>query len=129
MTLTLRIALITVSVLVVIYTIRKIRRSQLNIDDSVYWIGFSLLLLVLSIFPQIAEFFTHALGIASPVNFVFLLVIALILIKLFMLAIDLSITKHRLNHLIQRIAILNHDVDENTSTRLKQIEENKADKE
>ena len=127
MTTTLRIVLIVISIFVVIYTITRIRKSKLNIDDSVFWIAFSVLLLVLSIFPQIAEFFTHLLGIASSVNFVFLLVIFLILIKLFKLAIDLSVTKHRLNHLIQRIAILNHDVDENTNTRLSKIEENKAD--
>ena len=122
MTLTLRIVLIVASVLVVFYTIRKIRKSQINIDDSVFWIGFSVMLLVMSIFPQIVTFFTHLLGIASPVNFVFLFVIFLILIKLFKLAIDLSVTKHRLNHLIQRIAIINHDVDENTSKRLDDIE-------
>ena len=122
MTLTLRIVLIVASVLVVFYTIRKIRKSQLNIDDSVFWIGFSVMLLIMSIFPQIVTFFTRLLGIASPVNFVFLFVIFLILIKLFKLAIDLSITKHRLNHLIQRIAIINHDVDENTSKRLDDIE-------
>jgi hypothetical protein len=122
MTLTLRIVLIIASVLVVFYTIRKIRKSQLNIDDSVFWIGFSVMLLIMSIFPQIVTFFTHLLGIASPVNFVFLFVIFLILIKLFKLAIDISITKHRLNHLIQRIAIINHDVDENTSKRLDDIE-------
>ena len=118
MTLTLRIVLIIASVLVVFYTIRKIRKSQLNIDDSVFWIGFSVMLLIMSIFPQLVEFFTKLLGIASPVNFVFLFVIFLILIKLFKLAIDLSVTKHRLNHLIQRIAIINHDVDENTLKRL-----------
>lgn len=118
MTLTLRIVLIVASVLVVLYTIRKIRKSQLNIDDSIFWIGFSVMLLIMSIFPQIVNFFTQLLGIASPVNFVFLFVIFLILIKLFKLAIDLSVTKHRLNHLIQRIAIINHEVEQNTSSRL-----------
>lgn len=118
MTLTLRIVLIVASVLVVFYTIRKIRKSQLNIDDSVFWIGFSVMLLIMSIFPQVVTFFTQLLGIASPVNFVFLFVIFLILIKLFKLAIDLSITKHRLNHLIQRIAIINHDVEKNTQRLL-----------
>lgn len=126
---TLRIVLIVISALVFIYTIRKIRKSQLNIDDSVYWIGFSVILLVMSIFPVIPTFFSELLGIASPVNFVYLLIIALIMFKLFKLAIELSITKRRLNHLIQRIAILNHDVDENTENRLKNIEEGKQDKE
>lgn len=129
MSATLRAFLIVVSVLVTIYTIRRIRKSQLNIDDSVFWIGFSAVLLLMSIFPQIAIFCTHLLGIESTVNFVFLFVIAIICIKLFQIAIDLSITKHRLNHLIQRIAILNHDVDENTENRLKHLEENTQDKE
>lgn len=119
---TLRIVLIVISALVLLYTIRKIRKSQLNIDDSVYWIGFAVILLVMSIFPIIPTFFSELLGIASPVNFVYLLVIALIMFKLFQIAIELSITKRRLNHLIQRIAILNHDVDENTENRLKSIE-------
>lgn len=129
MSATLRAFLIVVSVLVTIYTIRRIRKSQLNIDDSVFWIGFSAVLLLMSFFPQIAIFCTHLLGIESTVNFVFLFVIAIICIKLFQIAIDLSITKHRLNHLIQRIAILNHDVDENTENRLKHLEENTQDKE
>lgn len=129
MTLTLRIVLIVASVLVVFYTIRKIRKSQLNIDDSVFWIGFSVMLLIMSIFPQVVTFFTQLLGIASPVNFVFLFVIFLIIIKLFKLAIDLSITKHRLNHLIQRIAIINHDVEKNTQRLLNGDEGNGEDSE
>lgn len=129
MTLTLRIVLIVASIFVVFYTIRKIRKSQLNIDDSVFWIGFSVMLLIMSIFPQVVTFFTQLLGIASPVNFVFLFVIFLIIIKLFKLAIDLSITKHRLNHLIQRIAIINHDVEKNTQRRLNGGEGNGEDSE
>ena len=129
MTLTLRIVLIVASIFVVFYTIRKIRKSQLNIDDSVFWIGFSVMLLIMSIFPQVVTFFTQLLGIASPVNFVFLFVIFLIIIKLFKLAIDLSITKHRLNHLIQRIAIINHDVEKNTQRLLNGDEGNGEDSE
>lgn len=118
MNLTLRIVLIVASVLVMLYTIRKIRKSQLNIDDSIFWIGFSVLLVVISVFPQIPIFFSNLLEIASPVNFVFLFVIFLIIVKLFKLAIELSITKHRLNSLVQKIALLNHEVEENTSLRL-----------
>lgn len=126
----LRITLIVISALVAVYTIRKIRKSQLGIDDSVFWIGFSVLLLVMSIFPQIPTYFSRLLGFMSPINFVLLLVIFLVLIKLFKLAIDLSVTKQRLNSLIQRIAILNHEVDENTSQRLSQLEKNsKSDSE
>ena len=112
MSIALRISLIIVSALVVFFVLKKIRRAQLNIDDSIYWIAFALFLLVLSIFPQIAIWASDLLGILSPANFVFLFMIFVVLVKLFHVSIALSIQKHRLNHLVQQIALLNHDKEE-----------------
>ncbi len=109
MSVALRIVLILVSVLVVLFVLRKIRRAQLNIDDSVYWILFSGFLLLLSIFPQIAIWAAELLGVDSPANFVFLVMIFMVLMKLFYVSIDLSVQKHRLNHLVQNLALLNHE--------------------
>lgn len=114
----LRIVLIVASVLVAIYTIKKIRKAQLNIDDSIFWIGFSVMLIIISVFPQIPVYLSKLLDIASPVNFVFLFVIFLIVVKLFKLAIEISVVKHRLNSLVQKIALINHEVEENSSVRL-----------
>ena len=83
MSLVLRIALICVSFLVIVFVIKKIRRTQLYIDDAIYWIAFSVVLFVLSLFPQIAIWASELLGIESPANFVFLLMIFVVLIKLF----------------------------------------------
>ena len=101
----LRVALIVVSVLVVFFVLRRIRRAQLNIDDSIWWILFSLLLLLISIFPQIAVWASERMGIQSPANFVFLFMIFVVLAKLFGLSIELSVLKHRLNRLTQKIAL------------------------
>ncbi len=109
MSIALRVTLIVVSVLLVLFVLRKIRKSQLKIDDSIYWISFSLFLLVLSIFPQIAIWASAKLGIVSPANFVFLFMIFMLMIKLFYIAIDLSVQKNRLNHLVQKLALLHHD--------------------
>ncbi len=102
----LRIALILVSFLVMVFVLKKIRKTQLHIDDAIYWIVASVLLLIISIFPQIAIWMSQLLGIESPANFVFLFMIFVILIKLFNLAIDVSIQKQRLNRLIQKLALL-----------------------
>ena len=101
----LRVALIVVSVLVVFFVLRRIRRAQLNIDDSIWWILFSLLLLIISIFPGIAVWASERMGIQSPANFVFLFMIFVVLAKLFGLSIELSVLKHRLNRLTQKIAL------------------------
>ena len=109
MTLTLRIVLIVACVIASAYTLRKIRKSQLNVDDAFFWIFFSLILLLLGIFPDIAVFCARLLGIEAPSNFVFMVMIFLVLFKLFSLAIEISVQKHRLNNLIQRLAIMNYE--------------------
>ena len=45
----LQIVLILASLFTFIYLIRKIRKHKLNIDDSILWIIWSLVLLVLSL--------------------------------------------------------------------------------
>ena len=112
MSIVLRIALILVSFLVVVFVLRKIRKTQLDIDDAIYWIIASVLLLILSIFPQIAIWASHLLGIESAANFVFLFMIFVVLVKLFNMAIDLSIQKQRLNRLIQRLALTDKEVED-----------------
>lgn len=111
----LRIALVIVSFLVVLFVLKKIRRSQLYIDDAIYWIVSAVLLLILSIFPQIAIWASELLEIQSPANFVFLFMIFMILVKLFNMAIELSVQKHRINRLVQKLALMkdeeNHPKD------------------
>lgn len=110
MNLTLRIFLIAASLLSVVYTLRKIRKAQMNIDDSLYWIVMSALLLVMSIFPQTVEWAARLFGFVGVVNFVFFFMIFAVIVKLFQIAIDLSIVKHRLNSLVQKIALFNKDI-------------------
>lgn len=123
MSIVLRIALIVVSALVMYFVLKKIRKAQLEIDDSIYWIVFAVLLLVISIFPGIAVGASKLLGVRSPANFVFLVMIFLVLIKLFQISIDLSIQKHRLNHLVQKIALLNQEHDKQKKSEKKSEEE------
>ena len=109
MSLTLRIMLIVASFLVLLFVLKKIRRTQLYIDDAIYWIVFSALLFIISVFPEIAIWASALLGIQSPANFVFLFMIFVLMVKLFNLAIDLSIQKQRLNRLVQKLALMNEE--------------------
>lgn len=105
MTATLRIVLVVTCVLTCWYTLRKIRKSQMQIEDSLFWIMLSFGLVVFSIFPQVAEFLSGILGLYSPVNFVFLMFIFLLLMKVFTLTLKFSQMEERLKRLVQRIAI------------------------
>lgn len=105
MTIVLRIILIVVCLLTLIFLIRRIRQAKVQIEDSLFWIFFSAGLLIISIFPQIADFFAKVLGIYSTVNFLFLFIIFILLIKIFNMNIHISQLENRLKNLAQSIAI------------------------
>lgn len=105
MQLGLRILLVVFSVCTALYVFRKIRKSQMQISDSLFWIIFSCVLVVLSIFPQIAIVASKWLGVLSAVNFVYLAIIFLLLLKLFLMSIKMSILDNKLQNLVQEYAI------------------------
>lgn len=105
MSISLRVILAVVSIATCWYVLRKIKKSQMQIEDALYWILVSGGLVVLSIFPQIAIFFSELIGIESASNFVFLAMIFVVLFKLFLLSLDISQLKHKLRTLIQEEAI------------------------
>lgn len=105
MSVALRAVLVVVSVLTAFFVIRKIRKSQFKITDSLYWIFFCIFVLVLSIFPQITYYFSGKLGFESPSNFVFVFFIFLLLIKIFLSSVKISKLENTLSDLIQKYAI------------------------
>lgn len=108
MSVTLRIILVLVSLLTCIWIVRKIRKSQAKIEDSVFWLAFSSLLILISIFPQIVEFGARLAGVASPVNFLFLSIIFVLLAKVFLLSIRLSQLESKLQRFVQTYALEHH---------------------
>lgn len=70
-----------------------------------FWIVFSFVLMVIGVFPGIAMFFAKVVGVQSPVNFVYLVVIFLLLLRTFMLTIRISFLEEKVKNLIEEIAI------------------------
>lgn len=105
MSLLLRVILIVVSFFTVAFMMKRIRDSKVQIEDSLFWIGFSAIVLILSLFPSIADYLTDVLGIYSTVNFIFLVFIFLLIIKLFLMTIKTSQLDNKIRELTQRIAI------------------------
>lgn len=101
----LRIILILISALNVIYILRKIRQSKLQIEHSLFWIGFSALLLFMSLFPDIIYLLTDFIGVQSPVNLVFLVIIFILILKNFTMTLHVSNLEYRLSELVQKMAL------------------------
>ena len=99
MSLALRILLLIFSIGFVYFVLRRIHKDQLKIQDSVFGIVLSLVVLLLALFPQIAIHMAQQLGIISPVNFVFLVFIFCAFVKIFSMASKISSLEDKLNSL------------------------------
>ena len=89
MTMTLRIVVIVVSVLTTAMILRKIRQSKLQIEDSIFWIGFSSILILFSVFPCVPDFLSRLAGTYTTANFIYLAVIFLLILKMFHMSIKM----------------------------------------
>lgn len=105
MTLTLRVVLVLVSLMTLLFVMRKVRSSKIRLEDSMAWLLFSGVLFVLSVFPGIFDFLAELAGVYSTVNFVFLFFIFVLLILCFSLNMKVSQMDTKIKELTQLLAI------------------------
>ena len=112
MTVMLRIILIIASLLCFAWIVMNIRKAKVRIEDAVFWICFSAVLVLISVFPQLIDWGARITGIQSAQNFLFLVVLFILIVKLFRMTLRLSQVDSRLQHLVQTIAIEEREKEE-----------------
>ena len=105
MTLVFRVILIVVSLFTTYYILKRIRQSKLQIEYAIFWILFSGVLIVFSLFPWLVSMFTRMIGMQLPVDFIFLLFIFVLMVKLFFMTIELSTLENKVKDLTQELAL------------------------
>lgn len=103
----LRILLIVSAIWTAYYILRGIRKSQLSIQDSIFWIVFSVVAFLLAVFPNVAIGMTQLLGFVSPANFIFLVFIFILYIKLFSTGQKISVLENKIKKLGYELALKN----------------------
>ena len=111
----LRVLLFIGSVTVFTIISQCIRKKQIQLKDGIFWILFSFLLILISFFPVLAVWASRILGIQSPLNCVFLIIIFLLGCHQFFLTIRISQLEMKINRLIQSVAIYRTREDEEKS--------------
>lgn len=87
MSVLLRSVLLVAAVFSATWIIYRIRKARVRLEDTFFWIGTSLILLILGAFPQISYWAASALEIQAPSNFVFLVMICLLFEKILTMSI------------------------------------------
>ena len=101
----IRICLIVGSLLTAGFVQRRVRLAKGQIGDTIFWLGFSAALLILTIFPGIAYWAANLLGFMSPINFVYIVIIFLLLVKQFFMSIRLSQLDSKVRILTEQVAL------------------------
>lgn len=109
MTPVFRIILIVVSLLTTFYILKRIRQSKLQIEYAIFWILFAGVLIVLSLFPWLVTLFTRLIGMQLPVNFIFMVFIFVLMVKMFLMTIELSTLENKVKDLTQELALAEKD--------------------
>lgn len=105
MSIALRIILIVGALLTFLYILRRVKKCDMNVSDTVFWILFSVVLIIFAVFPVIAYFLADLLGFIAPINFILIFVIAILVLKVFSMSIELSRLKKRLAILVEHISL------------------------
>lgn len=87
MSIMLRIILLIAAAFSASWIIYRIRKAKVRLEDTLFWIGTAIILLVLGLFPQISYWASQVLGIQSPSNFIFFAMICLLFEKLLTMSI------------------------------------------
>lgn len=112
MPIVLRVILIASSLAMLAYVIRKVKKSKMQIEYTVFWVLFGVLLLFISLVPQIVYFFAKLIGIQSPTNLVLAFIIFILVIKQFLMTIEISQLEVKIKELVEEIALKDKEKEE-----------------
>ncbi|ETP72738.1 hypothetical protein UYO_1340 [Lachnospiraceae bacterium JC7] len=100
-----RVVLVAVSVGTLGIVLSRIRKSKLNIEDSIFWILLVFMFVVFAVFPSVPDTLAGLLGIYSTANFLFLFMIFILIMRLFSMSMRLSSLEDKVKSLVQEIAL------------------------
>jgi len=108
---TLRIVLITGSVLFFVFIINMVRIKKLELKYALIWLLTGFGFVVISVFPRTVFFLAGMLEIEVPSNALFLCIIFLLLLMVFALTVAVSRHACRIKKLIQELGLLKAEVN------------------
>ena len=101
----MRILLIAGSLLTACYVLQRVRKSRMRTEDSVFWLVFSLILVLMGLLPDLVARLARVIGVLSAANLVFLIVIFLLIIKLFLMDQRISVLQRQVTDTAQTVAL------------------------
>ena len=96
---------VLLSILMLIFVIDLLRRSVLREKYAIVWFVTASIFLVFAIWPRVVESMSNGLGFETPSNFVFGLVIMLLLAVVMQLILEVGRLEDKVQTLAEEIAL------------------------
>lgn len=103
----IEMAIATVILLVLIVV--SLKKNTITTKSSIAWLLLPVVFLLITIFPEPVAAFSRWLGFETLANFIFVIVIALLIVICFFLTITISHQQNQITKLIQETSILKHE--------------------
>ena len=108
MSLHLRIFVLLIVLVYFVMLFYLLAKRSLNLKYTLLWIFSGIVMLVLGMFPQLLEMFSSFIGVQTPMNALFAVVLFCLVIILVSLTSIVSKQNDRTKQLIQATALMEH---------------------
>ena len=113
----LQIEMIIAAIILFIVIAICIKKNSMSIKSSVAWLLLPIAFIIIAIIPQPLSDFATWLGFETFSNFLFVIIIALLIIISFFLTINLSKQQIKITKLIQELSILKAKDEKNAKNK------------
>ena len=114
-----RILLVGSALIAFFYIIFEIRKSNLTIRDSIFWVLFSIFLLLMAIFPGVFMTISTLVGITSPANLIYLVIIGIMIVRIYKMSVTISSLNTKIKELTQSLAIQEYEINSKLTKKKK----------
>lgn len=108
----LQIVLVVAAIAVLFFVISNSIKTKMDVRSAVLWVSWSIGILIIGIFPNIALWFANLIGIQYAVNFVFLIMIFFLFLFTYNTYVLTSKMNKEIKKLNYEIAILKKKVED-----------------
>lgn len=97
---------IIIAITAIIYVINVVRKGRFSIEESIFWVFGSLIVLILAIFPKIIDKVALLIGIEYPPSLFFVLCILFLLFINFRNSQKIAVQEKKIIELAQQMALI-----------------------
>lgn len=93
-----------------LYFVNMIRKDKITLKYSLPWLASLASVIFLVTFPKVIDWIAQLIGIATPVNAIFFIVIMIILMFIYLISVTGSQNSQRTIRLVQEVALLKKEL-------------------